>query len=217
VAIRSIMISLLRELVRVAKRKIATPRNSTAGLAMTSLLRPRHHAAVDGEHGAVDVAGFIGGEEEEGAGDFFGLPDAPGGDARDHHLQDLFGHALDHIGGDEAGGDSVGGDVVAPELAGPDARHADDASLGCHVVGLPEVAVQAHNRRGADDPAITAFDHVRRDGLAHAKDADGIRVERLGPQPFVSGQQRAKVRIGGRVVDGDIHSQNLHIGLEEGQ
>ena len=62
------------------------------------------------------------------------------------------GHGLGHGGGGHRD-DGVGGDAGLLHLQRPGADHADDAGLGCGVVGLAEVAALAGGGADRDDAA----------------------------------------------------------------
>lgn len=61
-------------------------------------------AAVDGDDCSVDVGGGVGGEPDDGGGDFFGLGEAPEGDHLAHGVEEFFGYLGGHVRFGEAGG-----------------------------------------------------------------------------------------------------------------
>src|SRR5207237_9643613 len=89
-------------------------------------------------------------------------------DGLEHGIFELLGENGGDVGLDEAGGYGVGGDVAAGDLAGDGLGEADQARLGRGVVGLAQVAGQAHDARQAYDAAPAVAQHGPQHGAGAA-------------------------------------------------
>src|SRR3970040_895927 len=99
------------------------------------------HPPIDAEDGPIDVVGVLRGEKDVDPCELFRPAHPTQRNPAIELVQDLFGHAIEHIGADQAGGDGVDADALAAELTGPDLGHADHTSLRGCVASLTEVAV----------------------------------------------------------------------------
>src|SRR5690242_209053 len=164
-------------------------------------------AAVDRDHGPGDVAGGVGGQPGDRAGDLVraGVP------AQRHLAEDLLPALLrqrgGHVGVDQSGGDDVGGDVAGAELAGDRAGEADQPGLGRGVVGLAGRAEQPDDRGDEDEPAVPGPQHAAGGPLGDPERAGQVGVQHPGELLLAHPQQQ-------RVVgDSGVGHQHLHRAL----
>ena len=95
----------------------------------------------------------------------------------------------------EAWGNRVDGDSLAGQQRGHALHHADDAGLGQRVIGLPQVARDAGNRRHTDD-APAGLECTRgQQGLIDALLRREVDVDHRLPQ--------VRLHIGNRLVAGN--------------
>ena len=126
------------------------------------------HAAVDEEFYAGDEAAVVGGQEDDGFGDFAGVADAAQGDAGDH--AGLEGLELIRVGEeiigawgfDGAGADDVDANFPVFEVGGPSTREGADGGFGGAIDG------ERRDTFGAGDGAINY------DGAAIAQERQGL-------------------------------------------
>src|SRR5687768_53072 len=123
-------------------------------------------AAVDGDRLAVDVGGFVGGEEQGGFGNLHRLAAALErvelADAvRDTLRARGFVNELRHAGFDQAGADRIDADVGAGELVCGGLDEADDARLGRRISGAAGARSQSGDAGGADDRSAAARFQMR--------------------------------------------------------
>ncbi len=104
-----------------------------------------HACAPHDEHLPGDVRGGVTREERDHRRDLFRIPLGTAHEVGGTRYR--VGHA-----GQRARAHDVRGDAVLLHLAGEDDRHADDAGLGCRVVDLARLPVEAGLARGVDDP-----------------------------------------------------------------
>src|ERR1700760_1397248 len=81
--------------------------------------RSAGHAAIDEDFGAADVGGFVGGEEQDGVGDFLRLTDASAGNGSGDACFDLGQYVRTAAAArpDRSAG-GAGGDDVHPDAGG---------------------------------------------------------------------------------------------------
>src|SRR5579863_2338724 len=139
------------------------------------------HAAVDVEDVAGDVGGGVGGEEDDGAGDFEVGAGAAEGDLGEHGLALLFVEAVSHGGFNKAGSDGVDGDAAGGDFAGERSSEADESGLAGGVVGLAGLAGAADDGGDVDDAAPAVFDHGTEQGLGEQEYASEVGREDVVP------------------------------------
>src|SRR5215211_7945562 len=133
---------------------------------------------VDGLAGNV-VAVFD--EVADGAGNLFGLTEAPQGHKLEQLLLLLFRDAGDHIRLYEAGADRVDRDAVAGQLLGGRLGKAEQPRLGCRVVCLADVARLADEGAHVDDLASTLLHHVLQRRVHRVEGAVQVDLDDLVP------------------------------------
>ena len=133
--------------------------------------------AIYGDHGAGNVAGEIGGEEEEDVGDFLGFTDAAEGDAGGDSVNHLLGEGGEHIGAGDAGGDGVDADVVGAEFAGEGFGEAVDGEFGGGIAAAGGLAVKADHRASVQDDAAALSFHEGCGGFGAGKNGFKIEVD----------------------------------------
>src|SRR4051794_12447811 len=134
-------------------------------------------AAVDRQHRAVDVAGFVGGQVAHRRGDLRRLGVPAGGHLVEDLLLALLGQLVGHVGAHEPGRDDVRGDVAGAELARQRAREADQAGLRRRVVRLAGRAGEPDHRGDEDEPAPLAAQHAAGGPLRDPEGAGEVRVD----------------------------------------
>src|SRR5262249_48657611 len=133
--------------------------------------------AVDGEHGAGNVAGFVFQEEPHTAGDFRGLAEPPDRHAAHDGLEDLLGHGSYHLGFYETGCDAVHRDPFPGELQCQALREAELARFRRRVVCLADVARLADDGADVHDAPAASLEHVVEHRLHHVEAAREVHSE----------------------------------------
>jgi len=123
-------------------------------------------------------------------------------------IEDFLGDGIHHVGSDEARRNGVHRHVAAAELAGPHLGQPDDGSLGGHVVALPEVALDAHHRRGVHDAPVARLLQVGIHRLGAVEDPRQVHVDDLLP---LLGRRILERRVAGnpRIVDQDVDAAEV--------
>ncbi|MBZ5617260.1 MAG: ABC transporter permease [Acidobacteriia bacterium] len=123
------------------------PLHGTLRHPATKALPSSHiHAAVDRQHVSGDIGGVLAGEKLHSRCNIFGPSHAGQGNRRQNLLLYIVGQVLGHIGRDVARRHRVHRDAAAGHLLRQCLRQADEAGLGCGVVGLPGAARLSHHR-----------------------------------------------------------------------
>ena len=133
--------------------------------------------AVHGDYGAGDVAGEVGGEEEEDVGDFLGFADAAEGDAGGNGVDHFLGEGGEHVGAGDAWGNGVDTDVVGAEFTGEGFGEAVDGEFGGGVAAAGGLAVKADHRTGVQDDAATLGFHKGCGSLGTGKNGFEVEVD----------------------------------------
>src|SRR5438309_5546691 len=97
--------------------------------------RSHHHPAVDHQHLSRNVAGQVGGEKEDGAGDVRGLAQPSQRDVVEEVLLRLRGDPARQLGIDIAGGDGVDQHVARRQILSHRLGEADQSGLRRRVIG----------------------------------------------------------------------------------
>src|SRR6516164_11172293 len=152
--------------------------------ARTTIYRSFHqHATVDVEALAVDEAGSVGEQEQDGVRDLFRLAEA----AHRHAARDqrplLGSERRVHRGVAGSGVDAVDADPGAGDRAGEALRHRDDRALARRVgnVGDAAAAELVAVRADRDDPALAARQHALERSLHREEGALGVHREDAVP------------------------------------
>lgn len=119
--------------------------------------------AVDGEDGAGDVAGFVGGQEDDGGIEFAGLAVALHGDVGFSERLELVGveNGFGEFGFEVAGTNRIDSNAIGGEFGGDGASEVDDGALA-GVVGDGvnfSIADQAVHAGDVDNAAVVVFLH----------------------------------------------------------
>src|SRR3972149_581790 len=75
------------------------------------------HPPIDAEDGPIDVVGVLRNEKDVDPCELFRPAHPTQRNPAIELVQDLFGHAIEHIGADQAGGDRVDADALAAEFS----------------------------------------------------------------------------------------------------
>src|SRR5918998_2416218 len=189
-------------------RGVAAPANSFRKHPQVPL--EHGHSAVH-VHGLTrHVSGFVGGEIDDGGGDFVAPAEPSHGNGAKDPLA-LF--VVEHVGHgrlDETRGHKVHGDVAACHLGGKRLGHADQACLGGGVIALARIARRAHHGADIDDAAMAAAHHALHGGAGEAE--GGGEVHGDDHVPLLVLHAHEQVVLGhARVVDQDV--EPFHGGL----
>src|SRR5881628_3325419 len=208
--IRSSAIALL-PLRCMTTRATAPSRLTSTSSPIAGLGREQRDAARDLDHRARDVAGLLGAQERDRAGDVLGLAEAlengPRLEALVHRV--VGGGSLARLGLDDARRDRVGRDVVPAALKRGRPGQADQAGLGRRVARLAETAKGAGDRGHEDQPAPLVLDHVRPYLFRAVEGAGEVDLHIAVPQLV------GLVGDLGRVVDQDVDLAELVLDLLE--
>ena len=126
------------------------------------------HAAVDVEDLAIDVGGFVAGEEDDGGSDVAIETETAQRDHGFHFVFDFLRQWVGHGRFDEAGRDGVHGDAARSGFDGDGAGEADEAGFGGDVV-LTGVTGLGHHRTDIDDAAGRCLSASRPKPLLNAE------------------------------------------------
>src|SRR5688572_1016507 len=159
--------------------------------------------AVDEEHGPRDELGLVRAEEPNRARHVLRVAEPAEGRVREHRLGRRLGEHVRQLGAHVPGRDDVGAHVAAAELACKRLRETDDPGFRRGVIGLPEVAVDADDRRDVDNRACTALHHRASGGATRVEDRRQVRVEHRAPVVVAHPCEDAVPRQPG-VVDEDV-------------
>src|ERR687892_2674675 len=129
---------------------VTAPRPVTTTLLLPFMLMSHPQAAVDEEHFARDERGLVRAEEAYRPGHVLRRAETAEGRVLKHQVLQFLGELLGEPRRDIAGGDDVGADAAIAELPRERLREADDPRLRRRVVGLPGIAVDAHDARDVD-------------------------------------------------------------------
>src|SRR6516225_10273996 len=174
------------------------------------------HAAVDVQHVAGDVSGFVAGQKQDGGANVAGQTHAAQWNPRLEFFLDLVRQYVGHRRFDEARRDGVYGDAAGGDLDGDGLGQANQAGLCSDVIRLARVAALRHHRGNIDDPPGPRLHHHRQSLLYAQVRAGKVGLQHGVPVVFFHAHGEAVARDGG-VVHQDVQpTEFLHDVLESG-
>ena len=199
------------------RHSICQHRKTRSGAVPWGGASAHQQAAGDVHHGAGDVGGAAGGEEDGGRGHLLHLRQAAQGHARQVALGVGGELLLHHVREHEPGGHRVDGHPQRRRLARQRDGERDEAALGGVVGHLPAgAAVEGGGGGHVHDPAGEAGGAEAAQQLAAAEEGPGeVHREHLLPARPLHGHRRA-ARADGAVVDEDGHRAEPRRGGVEG-
>jgi hypothetical protein len=117
----------------------------------------------------------------------------------------LFRQGAGHVGFNQTGCDGITGDVATAHFEGDRAGEAHQCGFGRHIVCLPDIACQAHDRADVDDASPSLAQHRLEGSTRCHKGAPQVDLQHPIPVLVLHAQQQGIARNAG-VVDEDIES-----------